>query len=272
MKIVVEKGVLINLEVDYEKDIGVKEFAIPDGVVELADESLAHLPMEVETLYIPESVEKIEGGALFGETGNFENLKTIIVEEGNKNYRVKTGCLIDVKTNTVILGTENAVIPDGIEKIGFYAFRQRENLAEITIPDSVKEVGAQAFACCRNLKKVTVLGEMTNLDYLCFISSFNIEEFNLPEKSDYEFVDGCLVKKSCEKLLLLTEKGEIPKNIVKIWTWACVRYFKDIVVPDTVVDFAENAFLILGGNKLKVKKDSPAHKYAVENELPYAEI
>ena len=44
---------------------------------------------------------------------------------------------------------------------------------------------------------------------------------------------------------------------------------KDIVVSDTVVAFAENAFLILGGNKLKVKKDSPAHKYAVENNLKY---
>ena len=78
MKIVVEKGVLINVEVDYEKDINVKEFAIPDGVVELADESLAHLPMEVETLYIPKSVEKIEEGALFGEAGNWERLKNII--------------------------------------------------------------------------------------------------------------------------------------------------------------------------------------------------
>ena len=272
MKIVVEKGVLINVEVDYEKDINVKEFAIPDGVVELADECLAHLPIEVETLYIPKSVENIEEGALFGEVGNWERLKNIIVEDGNKNYKSETGCLIDIKNNSVILGTEKAVIPDGIEKIGFFAFRQRENLTEITIPASVKEVDLQAFACCRNLKKVTVLGERTNLDYLCFISSYNIEEFNLPEKSDYEFVDGCLVKKSCETLLLLTENGEIPKNIVKIWTWACVRYFKDVVVPETVVAFAENAFLILGGNKLKVKKDSPAHKYAVENNINYEEI
>ena len=272
MKIVVEKGVLINVEVDYEKDINVKEFAIPDGVVKLENESLAHLPMEVETLYIPKSVENIEEGALFGEVSNWERLKNIIVEDGNKNYKSETGCLIDIKNNTVILGTENAVIPNGIEKIGVYAFRQRENLTEITIPASVKEVDLQAFACCNNLKKVIVLGERTNLDYLCFISSFNIEEFSLPEKSDYEFVDGCLVKKSCETLLLLTENGKIPKNIVKIWTWACVRYFKDVVVPETVVAFAENAFLILGGNKLKVKKDSPAHKYAVENKLPYEEI
>ena len=272
MKIVVEKGVLVNVEVDYEKDINVKKFAIPDGVVELADESLAHLPMEVETLYIPKSVEKIEEGALFGEAGNWERLKNIIVEEGNKNYKSETGCLIDIKNNTVILGTENAIIPNGIEKIGVYAFRQRENLTEITIPASVKEVDLQAFACCNNLKKATVLGERTNLDYLCFISSFNIEEFNLPEKSDYEFVDGCLVKKSCETLLLLTEKGEIPKNIVKIWTGACVRYFKDVVVPETVVAFAENAFLLLGGGKLISKKGSRAIEYAKKNNINYKEI
>lgn len=272
MKIIVKNAVLLEVEVDYEKDIDVKEFAIPDGVVELADESLAYLPMEVETLYIPKSVEKIEEGALFGEAGNWERLKNIIVEQGNKNYKSESGCLIDIKNNTVILGTGNAVIPNGIEKIGFYAFRQREGLNEITIPASVKEVDLQAFACCNNLKKVTVLGEGTNLDYLCFISSFNIEEFNLPEKSDYEFVDGCLVKKSCETLLLLTENGTIPKNIVKIWTWACVRYFKDVVVPDTVVAFAENAFLVLGGGKIISKKDSPAIEYAKKNNLKYQEI
>lgn len=272
MKIIVEKGVLKGVEVDYEKDIDVKEFAIPDGVVKLENESLAFLPMEVETLNIPSSVEEIEEGALFGEAGGWENLKTIIVDEGNKNYKSETGCLIDIKNNTVILGTENAVIPDGVEKIGFFAFRQRENLTEITIPASVKEVDLQAFACCNNLKKVTVLGERTNLDYLCFISSFNIEEFNLPEKSDYEFVNGCLVKKSCETLLLLTENGEIPKNIVKIWTWACVRYFKDIVVPETVVAFAENSFLVLGGGKIISKKGSPAIEYAKQNNINYEEI
>ena len=272
MKIIVENGVLLDVEVDYEKDVDVKEFAIPDGVKKLENQSLAYLPTEVERLYIPSSVEEIQEGALFGDAGIWENLKTIIVAEGNKNYKSERGCLIDVKNNTVILGTENAVIPNGIEKIGLYAFRQRENLTEITIPASVKEVDLQAFACCNNLKKVTVLGERTNLDYLCFISSFNIEEFNLPEKSDYEFVDGCLVKKSCETLLLLTEKGKIPNNIVKIWSWSCIRYFKDIEVPKSVVSFAENAFLLLGGGKLISKKGSPAIEYAKQNNINYKEI
>ena len=63
MKIIVENGVLLDVEVDYEKDDGAKEFTIPDGVVRLENESLAHLPWRVETLYIPSSVEEISEGA-----------------------------------------------------------------------------------------------------------------------------------------------------------------------------------------------------------------
>ena len=272
MRIVVENKVLKTVEVDYEKDVNVKEFAIPDGITELADESLKYLSSEVESLYIPASVEVISPSAFFGEAGNFENLKTIVVEDGNENYKSESGCLIDVKTNTVILGTENAVIPSGIEKIGFYAFRQRENLTEITIPATVKEVGPQAFACCHNLKKVTVLGERTNLDNFCFIADTKIEEFNLPKNSDYEFIQGALVKKSCETLLMITEKGEITSNVIKLAPFSCVRYFSDLVVPETVVGIEENAVLLLGGGKLKVKKDSKAYDYAVKNNLYYEEI
>ena len=271
MEFVVNNKVLKEIKIDYQND-DVKDLVIPNGVEVLGEGALCHLPIGLESIYIPKSVKKIPTSALFNEVSSFDNLKTIIVEEGNESYKSESGCLIDVSTNTVILGTENAIIPNGVEKIGFFAFRQRENLEEITIPASVKEVDLQAFACCHNLKKVTVLGERTNLDYLCFISSSNIEEFNLPNKSDYEFVDGCLVKKSCETLLLLTQNGVIPSNIVKIWSLACVTFGKDIVVPETVVAFNKDAFLLLGGAKIISKKDSYAIEYAKQNNLNYEEI
>ena len=272
MRIVVENQVLVNVEVDYEKDSCIKEFAVPSGVKKLASGSLAYLPLEIESLYIPASVEEIPSSALFSQGGNYENLKTIVVENGNKNYKSQTGCLIDLRENSVILGAENAIIPDGIEKIEFYAFREREKLTEITIPQSVKVVDRQAFACCRNLKKVTILGAETNIDNLCFISDVNIEEFNLPKNSDYEFVNGCLVKKPCETLLMITDSGIIPENIVRIETLSCVRYFKDLLIPKTVVGFGESAILLLGGGKVKVKKDSKAFEYVQKNDIRYEEI
>ena len=272
MKIVVEKGVLINVEVDYEKDIDVKEFAVPDGITEIANEALSSLSFDLETLHIPKSVEKIAEGAFFSEVSMWSKLKTIVVEEGNKNYKSETGCLIDINENMVILGTENATIPNGIEKLGFYSFRSRENLLEITIPASVKMIDMQAFACCRNLKKVTVLGKDTNIDRLCFIGDVAIEEFYIPEESDYKFVDGSLIKKTGNVLLLVTENGIIPPYIKGIENGAIFRSDKDIEIPESVEEFGDISIIVLGGKKVKVKKDSAAHKYAVENNLPYEEI
>ena len=81
-----------------------------------------------------------------------------------------------------------------------------------------------------------------------------------------------MVKKSCETLLLVTHLGEIPNNIVKLASLSCVRYFNDIVVPETVVGFGDNAFVLFGGSKIISLKDSEAIKFAKANGLKYEEI
>lgn len=272
MKIVVENNVLVNVEVDYDNDISVKEFTVPDGVTEIANEALGCLPSEVETLYIPKSVEKIDEGAFFSEVSTWEKLKKIVVEVGNKNYKSETGCLIDVKNSTVMLGTENAIIPDGTEKIGFEAFNFRKGLTEITIPESVKIIDFRAISFCPNLKKVTILGKDTNMDRLCFIWDTAIEEFNIPKESDYEFIDGALIKKRGNILLLVTDNGAIPSTVKCVEKSSIVRYAKDIEIPESVEEFGDMSIILLGGSKLKIKKDSTIHKYAIEKNIPYEEI
>lgn len=42
-------------------------------------------------------------------------------------------------------GLTSVRIPDGVEEIGYAAFYHCDNLAEVTIPDSVKEIGVSAF-------------------------------------------------------------------------------------------------------------------------------
>ena len=139
--------------------------------------------MQIETLIIPSSLKKLCKKGLFCEVSNWEKLKKIIVGKENKVFVCEGGCLINVKKKEVILGTENAVIPKWVKKIGFYAFRQRENLTEITIPESVQEIDAQAFASCHNLKKVTIEGKFTRINNACFIADTEIKEFNIPSIS-----------------------------------------------------------------------------------------
>ena len=45
-------------------------------------------------------------------------------------------------------------LPDGLTKIGSYAFRHCSKLSAITIPESVDEIGASAFGGCEKLTKV----------------------------------------------------------------------------------------------------------------------
>ncbi|MGN0814096.1 MAG: leucine-rich repeat domain-containing protein [Candidatus Coproplasma sp.] len=52
------------------------------------------------------------------------------------------------------------VIPDGVESIGEYAFRNCIGLTSVTIPDSVTWVGNRAFSDCSGLTKVNYTGDI----------------------------------------------------------------------------------------------------------------
>lgn len=49
---------------------------------------------------------------------------------------------------------ENVIIPDGVTRIGDYAFQNCINLTSIVIPESVTSIGKSAFDGCSNLKTV----------------------------------------------------------------------------------------------------------------------
>ena len=116
--------------------------AIPDSVTfidSLAFDSCTNLT----SITIPNSVTEIEIDAFDGCT----NLASITVDEGNTEYDSRNNCnaIIDSKSNTLILGCKNTVIPETVTSINSYAFYDCESLTEITIPSSVTSIGVRAF-------------------------------------------------------------------------------------------------------------------------------
>ena len=98
------------------------------------------------SLTIPYSVTSIGVDAFRGCRG----LTSMKVELGNIVYDSRDNCnaIIETKTNTLISGCQNTIIPNSVTTIGNYAFWDCTGLTSVTIPNSVTSIGSDAFYRC----------------------------------------------------------------------------------------------------------------------------
>ena len=122
----------------------------------------------LESIHFPESVQNVEMNAF----SNMKNLKTIsvakdfnadlrwgmpfcpaiesiTVEEGNTRFDSRDNCnaLIQIVSGNafLLIGSKNAIIPNGVNVIGPYAFMGMPIAEEIVIPSSVNQILGFAF-------------------------------------------------------------------------------------------------------------------------------
>ena len=60
------------------------------------------------------------------------------------------------------------IIPDGVTRVGEYAFSECTGLASVIIPDSVTSIGDRVFARCTRLTSVTIPVSVTSIGYSAF--------------------------------------------------------------------------------------------------------
>ena len=118
------------------------------------------------SLYIPANVTNIEDRA-FAYCSGFE---TIEVEAGNKYYDSRNSCnaLIQTKTNTLLIGCQNSLIPNSVTIIADGAFRGCTELESIEIPEGVTKIGTSSFRGCIGLKSVTLPSTITSIGTWAF--------------------------------------------------------------------------------------------------------
>ena len=126
---------------------------IPNSVTTIGDHAFFHCS-GLKSLVIPYSVTSIEFDAFTGGSG----LTSISVNSSNPNYDSRDNCnaLIETKSNTLIIGCKNTIIPNTITSIKDSAFADCTGLTSIEIPKSVTSIGDIAFDSCTGLTSITV--------------------------------------------------------------------------------------------------------------------
>ena len=149
---------------------------IPNSVTKIGD--LAFRWCEALTsINIPNSVTKIGDGAFRW----CEALTSIIVAEGNKVYdsRGNSNAIIETKTNRLIQGCTNTVIPESVTGIGYSAFSDCWALTSINIPESVTAIGERAFDGCKTLTSITIPESVTAIGERAFDGCKSLKEIIL---------------------------------------------------------------------------------------------
>lgn len=223
---------------------GLKEITIPNSVQSIG--YWAFTDTEIKEVYIPSSLTDLK------TIGTFDKIS---VSPDNPVYDSRGDCntVILTKDNILVIGSNNAFIPNDVIAIGENAFQsckdlktitipssvvairpsafERSGLETLTIPATVKCVGGEAFSDCANLKSLIIESPTTNLT--C--------EWN--ESGVFGAIDGC--PNLTMTLLTTPLKLESGKYTIETWSFEDGSSSGDavyrILVPSDMVETYRNS-------------------------------
>ena len=156
---------------------GCKNTKVPYGIASIGDyafygcRGLGHIT-------IPASVTSISDSAF----GDCPGVNVISVSAGNPVYDSRKNCnaIIETKTNKLIVGCKDTVIPRGVVSIGPRAFEGCTALTSVSIPSSVASIDVWAFFDCHALSSISLPSSLKSIGARAFSNCFALSSISLP--------------------------------------------------------------------------------------------
>jgi outer membrane biosynthesis protein TonB len=169
------------------KESGLQSITLPASLTVIKPDTFRECE-SLETIIFPENLKRFEGGAFWGtpwlaKKRNEREDHLVIVNQVVVDGRLCTGDL---------------VIPDGVERIGGYAFYGTTestissstvyggaDITSVTFPESVTQIDYYAFYNCKNLKTVNFTNSITEIEGAAFQNCSSLTEIKLPDNLEF---------------------------------------------------------------------------------------
>lgn len=234
--------------IDCDKTVSID---IEEGIEDLKPSTIDC--RNLETIYLPGSLTcEMRGWSRMNPFIYCWALKEIKVAEDHEVFNVQNGALIDKNKRELIAYPkgrkgESVVIPEGVRRIGAYAYEGVHGINSIVIPEGVEEIGRYAFSFTdvesvnlpETLKKMegSAFGSCKSLSYISIPKNMNVMNENpfsycvslkeidvAKDHPELVKIDGALIQKESQKLVCM-ETGS-----------------KDCIIPEGVKSIADKAF------------------------------
>ena len=213
---------------------GLTAITIPSSVTHIGSSAFANCT-GLTSVTVPNFVTSIEGNPFWG----CSNLQNIAVDAGNNYYESDDNntAIIETATKTLVTGSVNTVIPDGVKAIGAGAFYKCTGLTSLVIPEGVTAINNSAFYKCSDLTTISLPNSLTSIGDKAFTWCTKLKTATIPPGVTY-IGDGAFYY--CSKL----ESVKIPAGITKINTEAFYRCesITSVTIPYGVRVIGGNAF------------------------------
>ncbi len=154
--------------------IGFETDEIPSSVTSIASNAFM---INIKTAHIPSSITSIGTNIFEG----CNDLKEIIVDENNLNYKSQGNCLLNKDGTRLIAGCTTSIIPEGVKIIKNYSFKGLTNLKTIKLPNTLENIDTRVFEDCTNLSDIQFPNSVRGIGVKVFNNCLSLKSLILPK-------------------------------------------------------------------------------------------
>ncbi len=254
------KDVTVIGEMAFKECTSIINITIPNSVTKIGNWAFIGCS-SLTGINIPVSITSIGINAYSGCSG----LTSINVESGNIVYMSENDCLIEIESNSLILGCKTSIIPDYITMIRNNAFGGCNGLTSITIPENVSFIGTDAFYGCSGLTSIIIPNSVNYIGDWAFYGCSSLTSITIPDSvasiKAYTFY-------GCSGLTSII----IPESVTSIGDGAFYNCsgLISITIPDSVTSIGDWAFHGCSGLTSITFKSPTTLIYDSEHTVPSA--